>query len=1000
MKLIILEKGFPMITSKTWIKLISLISIQLMSTQTVFGSYSDSNSVQAHVGLESDLESQTTPNQNHSPRMSRKKKCLIGGGLCVLAAAGAGAYFAIGNSNTPGIDSPGPTQSPTSSGVFPDSELNFPGIYHSSSLAPGQLSFDWLPLQGDDPQFSTASYEVQYSDREHFDFDEAGIQSQELTDNQEAKIEGLTPNSTVYFKMRAKLGNGTSIVPPQVFFNSSKTIAFEPKFHVHIFHKNLNQLGYKNISIDPDAETIMIENRSELEAITPGLFLTGLADDGTGIFAMVTQVEQVGNELKISYYQPSLEQVFEEYHEVSNTAIVNPNAIPRNRRLESSNEPIGGTIPLPHINIPIEVESENKVANIKGALNSLVTIKLEALLTESRIKSAEFIIGGKHRLDLNFKYTIAEEIPPIVLDRDFFRKKFAKVNRFLKAAATARAAGGPLGLLIPKLELEAEFTLEAKGAVILEAKTGGSLQHYNKISYNSANGWVPDNRSPIWTVDAPKLPTIDVKASTSASLSLVPEANIGIGPLEFIEVEFGPFIKTGADAELSDADVAGKVGAMHMTDLYLKSGVKIKAETELTSWLGFGEATVLFDEDYFETDHVSFPEISMDTQCESSSVPNTVKARVVSSLKDGNRLPISKDAAYWYSKPNSGVQANSNDNSFDMTIDNENANYPVNVYRITELKERPEIKLYNKTLIHRGTCDAGEFADDDFTIDDDEIEENGKCSPVGEHSLEKSCCSTAEVGFYSEAPFATINQNINELGVNWVNSYIFVTGDAARFYDVTGTTEGPTGLIRQTNWAVTEAISLLGVATTEFGDVWAQWTAVQIETSNEIINIRRPHFIHTGDVESHSNWVGISRFQSQSETEIETMERNIEMINAGLLKFAEAKQVLIDAKSSMLSATEFPLDTRENAADAMQAAIDLWQDASDEVSSWKQTMNTAISECRKVIAHAEAGISWLANDDAYCNTCGCETIDEYVFDPNGSNGEKIKDPRCMESYCN
>lgn len=284
-----------------WIKLISWASIQLIFSQAVLAS--DSDSLEPQVGDRSiygqnlDLESQTT-NQNRTRRMSRRTQyCLGGTALCAFAAAGGGgaAYYFLGNQNT-NVGNPAPTSAPT---ISPVEDYVFPGFVDSSSKAPGSLNLGWYPLQGDDPQYSTARYELQYSDRPHFEFDEIGIQSQELIENQDAFIEGLTPNSTVYFKIRAKLGNGTSIVPPQIYFNSSKTIAFEPKFQVGIVHKNLNELGYRNISVDQSLETITVENRSDIEALSPGQLLSGMSNDGTGILGFVSSVQRMENELSI-----------------------------------------------------------------------------------------------------------------------------------------------------------------------------------------------------------------------------------------------------------------------------------------------------------------------------------------------------------------------------------------------------------------------------------------------------------------------------------------------------------------------------------------------------------------------------------------------------------------------------------------------------------------------------------------------------------------------------
>jgi hypothetical protein len=161
-------------------------------------------------------------------------------------------------------DSPVGGDQPDSSD--PRDQWTFPGIYSSTSMAPDTINFAWLPLQGADPQFATASYEVQYAAGADFAFDEAGVRSLALSVDQDQVeiLSGLQPDTNYYLKMRAKLSNGTFVLPPEVYFTSSKTIAFLPKFREGITHKDLNQLGYEDIRIDVETATVLMRSNGVL----------------------------------------------------------------------------------------------------------------------------------------------------------------------------------------------------------------------------------------------------------------------------------------------------------------------------------------------------------------------------------------------------------------------------------------------------------------------------------------------------------------------------------------------------------------------------------------------------------------------------------------------------------------------------------------------------------------------------------------------------------------
>lgn len=918
--------------------------------------------------------------------------------MIATAATAGGAYLYLNNSENNSPDGA------TDSDIPGMSQHYFPGVYQSSSKLPGVLDLDWGPLRGDDPEFVDASYQLQYSHRKHFDFDfdDLGVESLNLTKNQQARIEGLTPNTNVYFKLRANLVNGTSLVPPLIHFNSSKTIAFEPKFKANITHKNLNELGYKDISIDLAEQAILVESSSALEPILAGYFLTGTANNGAPVFALAQSVEDQGAYLKISYVELALEQVFAEYHAVANNVLTAPNDLFDERRQLQSAKQIGGDFQLP-IAIPLNIEPEESAGSVKTVLSSVITLEMETFIEGASIQNASFVIDGKHHFQVDFGLTVAETGTEIEWDRDVFKEKFKNINRLLKAAALARATGGPFGLLLPKFGIEAEFTFNAKAALTAEARMSRFIHHTNKITYSKANGWEYTNKShpEVFTSEEPK---IEIKGEASSSLRLIPEVSFGLwGGADLLELEVGPYIEASAAAEATDFPILHLVGPVSVRDLSLSTGINVNAETDLTKWFGFGDSAVLYDEDYFVTEHVSFPEIPMEIQCQNSQVPNVVKAKVIATLKDGTRLPISKDAAVWFRGPMASVQGQAYGNSYDVSINNNGVIYPVDVYRISELEDFPAIRVSNKTSINRGTCDAGAVEEEDFTIDEEEVEKNGKCVPAYHNSNQYYCCSSAEEGAYSEAPMALINENINAIGVDFLSDFNSVTGSC--FFDSEqgvcfgGYQQGFTPM-QQVELAVGEAISLIGdselIEAAGFGDSYDAWAAIWLDLRNDIINMQDPRLRKLGDVDAYNNAVGLSTFTRQCESTIPS--NNIDKINQGLVTAGEAKSYLVTLKSSIASAQGIPSASRQSSAEGMQAAIDLCQRVIDALYTWDGYMNAIISECNKVKLHVEAGLEWLANDAEHCNKCNCENVDRFVSDPN--SGARVKDPSCLDNYCN
>ena len=948
-----------------------------------------------------DIEGQTT-RQNQTRGMSRRAKYCIGGtALCALAAAGGGAaYYFLGNQNsgTPDVGNPSPTPGPT---LSPVNQLDFPGVISTASKAPGSLNLDWLPLQGDDPEFATARYEMQYSTKPHFAFDEAGVSSQELVENQEAIIEGLTPNSTVYFKMRAKLGNGTSLVPPQIYFNSSKTIAFEPVFQAGIVHKNLNELGYRNISVDQNLETITVEYRSDIEPLSPGQLLTGMSNDGTGILGFVSFVQRIENELSIVYIPASLEQVFEEYHETSNIAIVDPsNTLPENRRyLQEVPDHYRARLSGRPIYVPFKLESENEKASIDGVFRSHVSVQLEALMTGARLKSASFVINGDHRLDVKFGYKFAAIGGEISFEKEF-EKKFKTINQILKALKVARTAGGPLGLLMPELEIEAEFLLHAEGEIGLEAKTGGSFHHKNKIFYTQNDGWNMDN-SGSWKMDDPELPEFDIKATSTANLKLVPEVSISLAGKDIVEAEIGPFLKAEAEAGLADEDIAGKVGAIHLRKFDVTSGVNLNVETDLTSWFGFGEPTNILDKDFFVTEHVKLPEFAMGVTCKTSSEPNIVEAEVTSSLKEGKRLKMSTEATKWHSRFKNGVDGRANGKSYDLTIDSGKFVYPVDVYRYSQLERFPNVKLYNKETILAGTCEAVEL-DDDVVDDDVDTTGNGKCKPEitgflenpdWPKPLEVDCCPDLEGAVYLATPMYELNQKIAQMAANFKERYDFI-------YE-----SYPDAIMEQAKRAVR---SIQGTWTTNdytgLDSLMVQWNNGVLDVGNELINT---YHISTGPGSKLTiegiEYIGIPNMEgiiSNSETLIGRLERNNGRFETALTEFANYKTVL-ESMKSIIQSSSYPEEFRDDDLVSIEGALDLWQIATDDVIDWQYKMFGMIGEFRNVISYAEEGIAWIRSEP--CNTeCACKSEEAYeaagASSPQDCYYKFCED--CLPPYCN
>eukprot|EP00957_Ditylum_brightwellii_P175324 13346677-Ditylum_brightwellii.AAC.1 len=146
---------------------------------------------------------------------------------------------------------------------------------------------------------------------------------------------------------------------------------------------------------------------------------------------------------------------------------------------------------------------------------------METFLKGSSIQNAIFMISGKHHFQMDFGSNVTEAVTDIELDIIFFKKFFKHSNGLLKAAAMARDTGVPFRLLLPKLELEAKFTLKAKAAVSVEAQMSCYVHHTNNITYSAANVWdtTPNFHPEVFTS---KDPQTNIKGEVFSSLKLIP----------------------------------------------------------------------------------------------------------------------------------------------------------------------------------------------------------------------------------------------------------------------------------------------------------------------------------------------------------------------------------------------------------------------------------------------------------------------------------------------
>jgi hypothetical protein len=320
--------------------------------------------------------------------------------------------------------------------------------------------------------------------------------------------------------------------------------------------------------------------------------LTGAAADGTTLFAFVDQVNNVGGEVQISYSQPTLDQVFEQYHEVSDVAIVAPGSYPEGRRELQLGEPLK----VSHTwRFDIKPKGLKPAFNLKGAVKTDVAVfHNELLFTDSKLSRYEFGFDLGFSYDIDFILNIAQAGFDVKYDETYFKTSIPTLKAFNKAlklaVITARAlvggaSAGVGGLIVPQLEIGAEYSLKAKSTLTLETGMTNSWRRESKFVYKPGHtgldAWAYEQGTPFQESKFKK-PSAKIEGEAGAGLRIIPRAYVGVGDLKAIQVELAPFVNIAAKAEVAQNSViAGLVGPAHVTDMSVKTGIDFAIQTQL-----------------------------------------------------------------------------------------------------------------------------------------------------------------------------------------------------------------------------------------------------------------------------------------------------------------------------------------------------------------------------------------------------------------------------------
>lgn len=234
---------------------------------------------------------------------------------------------------------------------------------------------------------------------------------------------------------------------------------------------------------------------------------------------------------------------------------------------------------------------------------------------------------------------------------------------------------------------------------------------FSKISKTNSS-YVGDQA---YQFDDPALETLEIDTSAMATLRLFPKLSLSVFNQTFLEAEAGPYATLGIEGKLTDLVHVerGLVPPYHVSDLYLKSGLNLNVVADFTSagvWYG-GTIFRLLNENFFETEFLSWPRMSLNTECQEEDEAGFAEITVFTEPKDGHVLRVDEGSLEWFSRDADEKDfvkvVGQSEDSFEMVVDREGEGFgtdPIDVYRIGHVQGLAFLQFYLNSNVRPEKC--------------------------------------------------------------------------------------------------------------------------------------------------------------------------------------------------------------------------------------------------------------------------------------------------------